>query len=160
MPFSGWPLPGASSHTWIINFSTFIDFSPSKWILILIQTSLAWPFALQQIQNPLEKISLDVTNAATLLSKNPLDVIFKVILPQLKKPVFIAFGFAFAISAGDASLPLILGIHNFETLALYTYRLASSYKFAEACSCGSILILIGITVFAFASQKQSTLKGK
>ena len=96
----------------------------------------------------------------SLLSKNPLDVIFKVILPQLKKPVFIAFGFAFAISAGDASLPLILGIHNFETLALYTYRLASSYKFAEACSCGSILILIGITVFAFASQKQSTLKGK
>ena len=144
----------------IINFSTFIDFSPSKWILILIQTSLAWPFALQQIQNPLEKISLDVTNAATLLSKNPLDVIFKVILPQLKKPVFIAFGFAFAISAGDASLPLILGIHNFETLALYTYRLASSYKFAEACSCGSILIIIGITVFAFASQKSNLQKRK
>ena len=131
-----------------------LDFSLSKWILVLAQTALAWPFALQQIQNPLEKISLDLTNSAILLSKNPLDVIFKVVLPQLKKPIFVAFGFAFAISVGDASLPLILGIQNFETLALYTYRLASSYRFPEACACGSILILLGISVFAFSQKKQ------
>ena len=108
--------------------------------------------AFRQIFPYILKIPESTVDAARILSPNPMDLIFKIYLPVCKRGIFSAFGFCFAISAGDTSLPLILSIPNFDTLALFTYRLAGSYKFNEACMTGLILASLCTGVFGLAKR--------
>ena len=121
-------------------------------ILVLAQTALNWPFAFRQIYASLVKIPDETLNAARLLDTRRLNVIFKIILPYSLKSILNSLGLTFALSAGDATLPLTLSLRNFTTLSLYTYRLASSYKLNEACACGLILAFICMTIFLLARK--------
>ncbi|OJF77235.1 MAG: hypothetical protein BKP49_03640 [Treponema sp. CETP13] len=119
-------------------------------MLIFAQTALYWPFAFKQISTALNRIPEITLEAARLLSRESTDVFFKVEIPLVRRSILSAFGFCFAISCGDATLPLVLAIPRYETLALLTYRLAGSYRFSEACACGCILGLLTAGVFAFS----------
>ena len=57
------------------------------------------------------------------------------------------FTLGFAVSLGDASMPLVLSIRNFDTLALYTYKLAGAYRFSQACACGGSVAAISMIIF-------------
>ncbi len=116
-------------------------------VLVLAQSALAWPFAMRQVMSALDRVPRSVTEAASLLSPRPLDAVFRVYVPLSARGICTAAAFSFAISAGDASMPLMLAIPGFETLSLYIYRLAGSYRFAEACGCGIVLALITCLVF-------------
>ena len=124
------------------------------WCLILAQTSLTWPMAYRQIYPHMVKISRDTLDAALLLSKNPLQTIFRVVFPLTAKGILSAFGFCFAISAGDTTLPLVLAIPKYECLSLFTYRLAGAYRFNEACAAGLCLGVLCALVFALSSRKR------
>ncbi|WP_252723459.1 ABC transporter permease subunit [Treponema pedis] len=119
-------------------------------VLILAQSALAWPFAWTQIQIPLLRIPKNIFNAALIFSANKQDAFFRCIIPLCKRGVISAFGFVFAISAGDASLPIILNIPRFENLSLLLYDYASSYRFAESAAVAVILAVI--TGFVFFLQ--------
>ena len=117
-------------------------------LLILMQTMLYWPMAYRQLQNGMNKITFETDRAALLFSRNKLDSVLRVYLPSCKKVIVSSFVYCFAMSAGDATLPLVLSIPRFNSLALYTYKLASSYRFNQACASGVILtILCGLIVF-------------
>ena len=117
-------------------------------LLILMQTMLYWPMAYRQLQNGMNKITFETDSAALLFSRNKLDSVVRVYLPSCKKVILSSFVYCFAMSAGDATLPLVLSIPRFNSLALYTYKLASSYRFNQACASGVILtILCGLIVF-------------
>lgn len=121
---------------------------PSIFMLIAAQTSLAWPFAWTQIETALAKIPQSVTEASSILSHSRTDAFFRVILPLCKTGITSAFCCVFAISAGDASLPLILHIPNFENLALLLFRFAGAYRFAESAAIAVILaVLTGFLFF-------------
>ena len=124
----------------------------TPFLLVITQASLTWPFAFQQIRGAMERIPSAVTDAASLLSPSKLDVVFRVQLPQTRRAIFSAFAFCAAISAGDSNLPLILGIPRFETLSLYTYRLAGAYRFAAACASGTVLIISSMLLFAVSDK--------
>lgn len=124
-------------------------------VLILLQASLYWPFAFRQISGAMDRIPLDVLNGATLLSPFSLDGIFKIYIPLCRRNILSALGFCFALSCGDTTLPLVLGIPRFETLALYTYNLAGSYRFQEACACGVILALLTVPVFLISNREHT-----
>ncbi len=121
--------------------------------LILMQSALAAPFAFRQLYAPLNAIPQDTIDAARMLSKRGTDIIFSILIPYCKTNIISALGFCFAISAGDATLPLVLAIHKFDTLSLYTYRLAGSYRFPEACACGLLLGALCMTVFSLSRKK-------
>ncbi len=116
-------------------------------LLILAQTALSWPFAYRQIYASLVKIPDTILYSARLLSRNRLDSVFKIILPYIKSSILNSLTLCFAISAGDAAIPLTLSLKDFDTLALYTYRLAGSYRLNEACVCGLLLGLLCMIVF-------------
>ena len=117
-------------------------------LLILMQTMLYWPMAYRQLQNGMNKITFETDRAALLFSRNKLDSVVRVYLPSCKKVILSSFVYCFAMSAGDATLPLVLSIPRFNTVALYTYKLASSYRFNQACASGVILtVLCGLIVF-------------
>lgn len=120
------------------------------YMLVLAQSALYWPFAFRQITPALERIPETTLEAARLLSGETTDVFFKVEIPLIKRSILSAFGFCFAISCGDASLPLILSIPRYDTLALLTYRLAGAYRFNEACACGCVLGLLTAGIFALS----------
>ncbi|MBO5606560.1 MAG: iron ABC transporter permease [Treponema sp.] len=128
--------------------------------LIAAQSALYWPFAYRQLQTHLSAIPQDVINGANLLSPNPLDKIFKIIIPYSWRGIISAFGFTFAMSCGDATLPLVLAIPRFDTLALFTYRLAGSYRFSQASASGFLLGIICAAVFLIANRIKSPHNSK
>lgn len=119
--------------------------------LILAQTALSWPLAFRVIYLNMSKISDNLLDSALILSKNKVDLLCRVLLPVCFPSLVSAFGFCFAVSAGDTTLPLVLAIPKFDTLSLFTYRLAGAYRFNEACASGVVLGLICALVFALAS---------
>lgn len=121
--------------------------------LILAQSVTAFPFAFIPLYSSIEKISPDIFNAAKLLGSSRLEINRRIIIPMVKKSIFIAWIFAFAVSAGDATLPIVLGIPGFENLSLMLYRLSGAYRFGEASACG--LILIVITGIPFLIKKEA-----
>lgn len=121
-------------------------------LLILAQAFLNWPFAYRQIHPHLSKIPQDVLDASRLLSRNHAQSFLRVVIPYGARGIISAFGFTFALSAGDASLPLVLAIPNFTTLSLLTFRLAGSYRFTEACCAGIILAALCTLVFYMADK--------
>ena len=126
--------------------------------LVLLQAFLNWPLAFRIIFLNLSKISDDTINSALLISKNRVDLIVRIILPLSLKSLISSFGFTFSVSAGDTSLPLVLGIPKFNTLSLFTYGLASAYRFNEACASGLILGLICIITYSFATLQKKNHK--
>lgn len=120
--------------------------------LILAQFFLTWPLAFRQIYASLSKIQQETLDAARILSQKRRDVIFRIYLPQSWRGILSAAGFCFAVSAGDTTLPLVLALPKFTNLSLFTYRLASAYRFHEACAAGLILGALCATVFAVANR--------
>lgn len=120
--------------------------------LILAQVFLTWPLAFRQIYASLSKIQQESVDAARLLSPHYADLLFKIYLPQSWRGILSAAGFCFAVSAGDTTLPLVLALPKFSNLSLFTYRLAGSYRFHEACAAGMILGLLCAVVFGLANK--------
>ncbi len=120
--------------------------------LVFVQTFINWPVAFRQIYPAIQKIPQSTVDAATILSRSPLNLVFKIYLPVCRRAFLQAAGFCFALSAGDATLPLVLAIPRFDTLSLYTYRLAGRYRFNEACACGVVLAVLCAVVFALSKK--------
>jgi len=127
-------------------------------ILSLCQAFLFWPFAFRQIQFSLDAIPQAIDEVALMLSPSLLYRVYKIYLPLLKTGIISALSFSFAMSLGDASLPLLLAIPNIQTLSLFTYRLAGSYRFAEACASGSIILVLSVFVFYIGERQKKNLK--
>lgn len=123
-------------------------------LLVLAQSALSWPMAFRQIFPYISKIPETTVDAARILSKSRLEIVFRIYLPVCRRGILSAAGFCFAISAGDTSLPLVLSIPNFDTLSLFTYRLAGSYRFNEACAAGVILGILCAVVFSIGKRLQ------
>jgi thiamine transport system permease protein len=116
-------------------------------VLVLCQTLLFWQIGYKQIQNGMNQLTSDTQNAAFILSRGRLDCAMRFYLPSCRKVIFTAFCYCFAVSIGDASLPLVLAIPNFSTLALYTYRLAGAFRFNQACACAVVMIVMAMLPF-------------
>ncbi len=124
-------------------------------VLVLCQTLLFWPVGYKQIQNGMNQLTSDTQNAAFILSRGKLDCAMRFYLPSCRKVIFTAFCYCFAVSIGDATLPLVLAIPNFTTLALYTYRLAGAFRFNQACACAVIMILLAGVGFLCGPSRAS-----
>ena len=129
-------------------------------MLPLAQAALFWPLAFRQVSAALDGIPVETTEAARVLSADGLFRVFSVYLPMCKRSIASAFGFCFAASCGDTSLPLVLGTPGLDTLSLYTYQLAGSYRFREACACGLVLAALAIPVFALTAGGSSSSYNK
>lgn len=146
-------LPMSISSVVIGIFITLIVRNGNVFCLIIAQVLLSWPMAFRVIYPQLQKIQNQTLDAAKMISKNKFQIILRIFLPICKNSVLSAFGFCFAISAGDTTLPLVLAIPKFNTLSLFTYRLAGAYRFNEACASGLFLAFICVAFFSFNQQK-------
>ncbi len=147
------PLMPMAVSSIVIGFGMIVFFRKgSPLSLIAAQSALGWPLAFRSVSSAMDRIPQSTLNAARLLSADFSDSVFRIQLPLLRRSIFSAFGFCFASASADASLPLILSIPRFETLALFTYRLAGSYRFSEACAAGSMLAALTILFFILGDK--------
>lgn len=128
-------------------------------LLILAETALFWPVAFNQIHAQISKIPRSTIEAAKILSKDNSEIVFRIYLPSAFKGILGAFCFCFSVSAGDTTLPLVLSIPKFDTLALFTYRLAGAYRFHEAATAGAILGALCVAFFAMSNALSKNKKG-
>jgi thiamine transport system permease protein len=145
-------LPMAVSSVVISLGMTFMVKRGTVFLLVLAQTALYWPFAFRQIYTPLSKMPDSVLDAANILSPYRFDALFRICIPYSFKGIVSAIGFCFALSAGDATIPLVLAIPHFDTLALFTYRLAGSHRFSEACASGLMLGILCAGIFTLSNK--------
>ncbi len=136
-------LPMAISSV-VVGWVLGLIFGGSIFALVICQTLLYWPVAYKQIQNGLNQLTDDTQNAAFVLSRGSFDCAVRFYLPSCHNVMKTAFSYCFAMSIGDATLPLVLAIPNFSTLALYTYRLAGAFRFNQACACALVIILVAV----------------
>lgn len=144
-------VPMAISSVVISWLATLIIRNGNAVLLIILQTLIYWPIAYRQIQNGVNKIAGETDDAAKMLSKNNFDVVWRIYLPSCRYVIKSAFAFCFAVSLGDSTIPLMLSIRNFNTLALYTYKLAAAYRFNQSCMCGAIVAVLSIIIFSFVN---------
>ena len=130
---------------------------PNLFLLSLCQSFLFWPFAFRQIQIAFDKVPHRIDEASSLIAPY-LYRTRRVTIPLIKKGIVSALSFSFAMSLGDASLPLLLSIPKVQTLSLLTYRLAGSYRFAEACAAGTIILILSLSLFLFQNTYNSKSK--
>lgn len=149
-------LPMAIS-TVVIGFLCLLVFKKgSLLLLILSEIFLYWPYAFRMTLSSLQKTPNEVIESAKILCKNRFISAFSIYIPMTKREIFSSFFFCFALSAGDVTLPLVLSIPRFSSLALDTYRLSSAYRFRQAYASGSIMFFITAMLY-FLSIK---LKGR
>jgi len=151
------PLAPLAVSSVVLGFGwTILSPSGDRLTLILAQSALAWPFAWSQIRSALDRIPAETGDSAALLSASPLESDFRVRLPLAWRGLVSGAAFTFAISAGDASLPLVLSLGRFENLSLLLFRLAGSYRFSEACACAVVLAaLCGVVFFVGDNEVRS-----
>lgn len=148
LPFRILPLAPLAVSSVVLGFGwTLLVPRGNVGVLILAQTAMSWPFAWTQIRTSLDRIPASVHDASRVLSAGRLDRSFRVLVPLSFRGILSGAGFAFAISAGDASLPLVLSLGRFENLSLMLYRLVGSYRFSEACACAVVLATLSGFVF-------------
>ena len=145
-------LPMAISSVVISWGATLIFHRGTPALLVALQTALYWPVAYRQIQNGINRISYETDAAARLLSRNWFDSVLRIYLPACRPVLISAFAYCFAMSLGDATMPLVLSIRNYDTLALYTYKLAGAYRFSQACACGGIVAVLSMLIFGLGKK--------
>ena len=146
-------VPMAISSVVISWFATLLFHRGNPVLLVVLQVFLYWPIAYRQIQNGINSIPKDTDKAALLFSRNRFDSVIRVYLPSCRRFIISGFAYSFAVSLGDATLPLVLSIPKFDTLALYVYKLASSYRFNQSCACGLILTIVCLVVYEWSVDK-------
>jgi thiamine transport system permease protein len=122
-------------------------------LIPLVQALCALPYVLKSVAAALSTLDRGPVEAARTLGAGPARAAIGVELGSVAPAVLAALAFAFAASAGDVNVPLVLGQGGFETLPVYLFRLTSSYRFPEACAAGVVLALLTSAAFAFKDRE-------
>ncbi len=140
--------PAIMAYGWLFLSSNHT----TAYALVAAQAAIAWPFVSRSLHAALRALNPKAREAARTLGASPLRSFVSVELRTIAPSIAAASAFAFSITAGDANVPLMLGMSEHETLPLLLYRLTAAYRFNEACAAGLVLGLITGVVF-FLKEK-------
>jgi len=124
---------------WLILYSKNATRFPIT--LFMLHALIALPFAFNFISEGFRSLPPNILNAAMVSGASPLKGLVTTVLPLSFRRVRSAWGFAAALSMGELSAVMMLGIEGWETLPLYIYRAVAAYRFGNASAAGALLIL-------------------
>ena len=116
-------------------------------VTILVNATLALPFALRTLAPAVEQVREDYGRMAALLGLNGLGLLRVVVLPRVRRPLGFAAGLAAALSMGDLGVIALFAGQSEETLPLAMYRLMGAYRMDDAA--GAALVLVGLSFALF-----------
>lgn len=116
-------------------------------VTMLVNATLALPFALRSIAPAADQISRDYGRLATSLDMRGWGWLRLVVLPRMRRPLGFAAGLAAALSMGDLGVIALFAGEAEETLPLAMYRLMGAYRMEAAASAGLLLLAISLALF-------------
>jgi iron(III) transport system permease protein len=108
--------------------------------------------SMQSAESGLAKITSEIDWAATMLGLGMIKRLGKVHMPIISGSAIAALLLVFVESVKELPATLIIRPFNFETLATYTYTLASDERLAESANSGLMIVLAGIIPIIFLSK--------
>jgi thiamine transport system permease protein len=118
------------------------------WILILLsQTTLALPFALQSMELPLRRLTPALRESARVLGATPWVGYVDADLPRARAGLFTAALFAFAFCLGEFTATYFLVTPAFITLPVAVYSLQTLRLDSVSNAAAGLLILVSGAVF-------------
>mgnify|MGYP003407579012 CR=1 FL=1 len=113
--------------------------------------------ALQSVQSGYAKIPTSFDDSARMLGTNGLNLLRRVHLPLLKRPIAAAALLVFVDVMKELPATLVLRPFNMDTLAVVTYQLARDERLGEAALPALALVLVGLLPVLLLSR---TLRSK
>jgi thiamine transport system permease protein len=119
------------------------------WLLVIVsQTTLALPFALQSLDLPLAGLSPAASEGARSLGATPWAAFFDADLPRVRDGLVTATLFAFALGLGEFTATFFLVTPSYTTLPVAIYALQGARQFPVADAAAGLLLLVSLAVFA------------
>ena len=116
-------------------------------VTVLVNATLALPFALRTIGPAMAQVHADYGRLATSLGMSGAGYLRLVVLPRIRQPLGFATGLAAALSMGDLGVIALFAGQEQETLPLAMYRLMGAYRMETAA--GAALVLVGCSFALF-----------
>ena len=116
-------------------------------ITVLVNATLALPFALRAIAPVATQIKADYGRLGASLGMTGRAWLRLVVLPRMRRPLGFAAGLAAALSMGDLGVITLFAGQSEETLPLAMYRLMGAYRMDAAA--GAALLLLGLSLLLF-----------
>ena len=116
-------------------------------VTLLVNATLALPFALRSIVPAVDQVKADYGRLGSSLGLQGWSWIRFVVLPRIKRPLGFAAGLAAALSMGDLGVIALFAGKAEETLPLAMYRLMGSYQMDTAASAALLLVALSLSAF-------------
>ncbi|MCL9780255.1 ABC transporter permease subunit [Vibrio sp. S4M6] len=123
----------------------------SPWMLILIYVTIALPYIYRSIINNLHGINVhELLDAAHLLGSSTFRAFFEIVVPMLKKGLFISVFLSFSILIGEFVYAQMLVGSAYETLQVFIYneKMGTSGHYQSAIVISYFAFTLLITLFA------------
>ena len=118
------------------------------WFLVIVsQSVLALPFALQSIEIPLAGLTPELRDTAGTLGASRWTAFLDADLPRVQDGLVTAGLFAFALGLGEFTATYFLVTPQYTTLPVALYRLSDARQFALADADAGLLLLLSLVVF-------------
>jgi thiamine transport system permease protein len=122
------------------------------WALVIVsQSVLALPFALQSLAIPLAGVSPAARESAQGLGATPFGAFLDAELPRVRDGLLTAGLFAFALGLGEFTATYFLVTPRFTTLPVALYGLANSRQFPLADAAAGLLLVLSLGIFLVLS---------
>ncbi len=144
----GYALPGAVLGVGILSLLSLLDLA---WIMSMSVAILIYAYlirflsaGLQSIETGLTRITPAMDGTAALLGAKPLEMIWRIHLPLLRRSVLTALLFVFVDVMKELPATLLLRPFNLDTLAVATYQLAADERLSELALPAFSIVLVGL----------------
>ena len=116
-------------------------------ITMLVNATLALPFALRSIAPVVAQVTIDYGRLGASLDMRGLTWVRLIVIPRIRRPLGFAAGLAAALSMGDLGVIALFAGQAEETLPLAMYRLMGAYRMDAAASAALVLLAISLLLF-------------
>ena len=116
--------------------------------------------SIHTIDASIEKISMNIDNAARSLGRSSASVLMKIHTPLMRSSLLTALLVVFVEVMKELPATLILRPFNFNTLAVRAYELASDERLADSSTAAIMIVVAGIIPVIILSQNISKRFGQ
>ncbi|MEG3591998.1 MAG: iron ABC transporter permease [Pseudomonadota bacterium] len=134
--------------------------SGSIFILIFSYCTRFLAVSIHTIDASIEKISMNIDNAARSLGRSSASVLMKIHTPLMRSSLLTALLVVFVEVMKELPATLILRPFNFNTLAVRAYELASDERLADSSTAAIMIVVAGIIPVIILSQNISKRFGQ
>jgi len=115
-------------------------------LIVFAHTVIAIPFVSRIVLQAIRNIPGNQINIARTLGTGRIGIFFRIILPQIKTRILLAFSFAFALSLGELGAVMMLG-RNYVTIPMAIYRFIGARRLVPAVNMGILLLVVTFAFF-------------